>query len=221
MNAVDGVAESFSEQEKQEAKKIQQKIEEIVNEILTSKESIDRNFVRVSRLIEEVRQKKYWLLGEYKTFGDYLSDCEKKFGIKHSQLYVGMKVARNLLPSIPEKDLVEIGISKAGVLSKYVEQSGQTQIPQDIIDAAKTKKTEELDGMVNARLHNVIPEEKGNWFSIGGFFATEDERQEILDALEIAGNIDPLVPKTIPQWQRTKECCLRMAREFIGTYGSV
>jgi hypothetical protein len=159
------------------------------------------------------------LLGNYKTFGDYLDECEKRFGVGHSQLYVGMKVVRNLLPTVKEEDLVEIGITKAGILSKYVEQSGQSEIPLSLLELAKHPETnsERLDAEVNSILHNVTSE-KGKWFSVPGFFCTEDERQEILDALELAGNIDPLVPRNIPAWQQTKEKMLRMAREFLGSY---
>ncbi len=220
MDALQGVVQTFSDQEKQEAKRIQDQIETVAGSIKDHKSQLEKNFVQLSKLIDEVRSKKYWLLGNYKTFGDYLEDCEKKYGIKHSQLYVGMKVARNLLPSVPEKDLVSMGISKAGVLSKYVEQSGNKWIPDDILNLAKdpSSKTEDLDNVVNCKLHNIMPEEKGKWFSIGGFYADADEMQEIQDALEKARGIDPVVPNNIPEWQQTKEAVLRLAREFLGSW---
>ena len=129
-----------------------------------------------------------------------------------------MKVARNLLASVSEKDLVEIGITKAGMLSKYVEQSGHTTIPADMLVTAKTKSSGELDAAVNSKLHNKLPDEKGKWFSLGGFYADEDEKQEILDAIQLAKGIDPVIPNSIPEWQQLKEVYLRMAREFLGTY---
>lgn len=218
MNALDGLAQSFSDQDKAEAKHIEHKISEITKVILSEKQSLDSNFVKLSQLIDEVRRKKYWLLGNYKTFGDYLTDCEKRFQIGHSQLYVGMKIVRNLLPSVSEEDLIGIGISKAGVLSKYVEQSGQSVIPEDILEAAKTKKTDELDGLVNSRLHNVLPEESGKWRAIGGFYADESEWEEITSALQLAASIDPVIPNSIPSWQQTKERVLRLSREFLSSW---
>lgn len=218
MNAVDGLAQSFSDQDRAEAKHIEHKISEITKVILAEKQSLDSNFVKLSQLIDEVRRKKYWLLGNYKTFGDYLTDCEKRFQIGHSQLYVGMKIVRNLLPSVSEEELVGIGISKAGVLSKYVEQSGQSVIPEDILEAAKTKKTDELDGLVNSRLHNVMPEQQGKWLALGGFYADEDEKQEILQAWELAKSIDPVIPNSIPSWRQLKEAQLRLAREFLSSW---
>lgn len=159
MNAIEGVAETFSFEEKAEAARIQKDIEKITRIILSEKQSLESNFVKLSQLIDEVRRKKYWLLGDFKNFGEYIADCEARYGLKHSQLYVGMKVTRNLLPSVPEQDLVDMGISKAGVLSKYVEQSGQKSIPKEILDAARNRKTtrEELDAQVNSKLHNVVP----------------------------------------------------------------
>ena len=154
----------------------------------------------------------------YKTFGDYLADCEKKYGIKHSQLYVGMKVARNLLPSVSESDLVQIGITKAGVLSKYVEQSGNKNIPGDIMTIAREQKTEALDDAVNRRLNNVPQTDKGKWFTVG-FYAFEEEAEELRQAIEVAKSIDPVIPNNIPEWQQNKEAMLRLAREFLGAWG--
>lgn len=221
MDALTGVANSFSPKEKEEAQKIETKIQEVSGAIKADKERLESNFVRLSQLIDEVRSKKYWLLGSYKTFGDYLADCEKKYGIKHSQLYVGMKVARNLLPSVTEGDLVQIGISKAGILSKYVEQSGNSVIPEDVMIAARDPRvrTEDLDNVVNGKLHNVL-QTKGTWYAPGGFFVDEDERKELQDAEDLAISIDPVIPNTIPIWQQKKEVALRLAREFIGSWSN-
>jgi hypothetical protein len=220
MDVLEVMVQNFSTKEREEAKELEGKIAKISEVILAEKQSIDSNFVRLSQCIDEVRSKKYWLLGNYKNFGEYVADCEKRFGIKHSQLYVGMKVARNLLPSVSEKDLVEIGITRAGALSKYVEQSGNSIIPDDILDAAKdrTKTSEEFDDVVNKKLHNKTGEIKDKWFNVGGFYASEDERQEILEALEVARSIDPVVTNTIPEWQQLKEALLRLAREFRSSY---
>lgn len=222
MDALIGLVDTFSPQEKEEAKKIETKIKEVSGAIKADKERLESNFVRLSQLIDEVRSKKYWLLGNYKTFGDYLADCEKKYGIKHSQLYVGMKVARNLLPSVSEDALVRMGISKAGVLSKYVEQSGNSVIPLDVLSAAYDPKvkTEDLDNVVNGKLHNVTQEEKGKWYAPGGFFVDADELKELQDAENLAISIDPVIPNNIPGWQIKKEIALRLAREFIGTWSS-
>lgn len=218
MDALKGLASSFTPEEKKEAKELEHKIEDITKIILHEKKSLDSNFVVLSTFINTVRQKKYWLLGDFRTFGDYLESVEKKFQVGKSQLYVYMTTTRNLLPSMAEEDIVDIGISKAKVLSKYVEQSGQT-VPDDLLAAAKdqTQTVEQLDATVNAKLHNV-PQDKGKWLSLGGFFADEDERKEILDAVELAKSIDPVIQSSLPQWQQIKEAYLRMAREFIGTY---
>ena len=219
MDILEGIAQSFTVEQRREYKDLEFKIEQVTGIILAEKKSIDSNFVRLSQYIEEVRRKKYWLLGSYRTFGDYVEDIGKKFDIGHSQLYLGMRVTRNLLPTIPENDIVEIGITKASVLSKYVEQSGQQNIPQEILDVAKdpTKDREDLDAAVNAKLHNIMPA-KGTWLNLGGFFVDEDERLEIQQSLEIAGSIDPVVPNSIPEWQQRKEKILRLCREFSSTY---
>lgn len=220
MNAIEGVVMTFTPEEKAEAESIQKDIEVITKTILAEKQSLESNFVKLSQKIDLVRRKKYWLLGDYKNFGEYIEDCERRFGLKHSQLYVGMKVTRNLLPSVPENDLVEMGISKAGVLSKYVEQSGQQNIPEEILETARNpKKTkDELDAEVNSRLHNVVPE-KGTWRSIPGFFAHDDEWKEIEEAMQLASSIDPVISNSIPMWMQVKEQLLRLSREFFAAWG--
>jgi hypothetical protein len=220
MDALEVLAQNFTTEEKREARELESKIEEVTRVIISEKKSLDSNFVRLSQLIDEVRSKKYWLLGNYRTFGDYLLDCEKKFGVGHSQLYVGMKVARNLLPSMTEKELVDIGITKAGVLSKYVEQSGSSTIPDEVMAMAKDSKksTIELDAAVNQKLNNVTSSQ-GKWVNLGGFYAEEEEQKELNEALELAKSIDPVIPNDIPVWRQTKECYLRLSREFISTWG--
>ena len=220
MDALEGLVQSFSPEEKLEAKDLEITIKSLAGAILEHKQSLERNYVKLSQCIDEIRRKKYWLLGNYKTFGEYLADCEKKYGIGHSQLYVGMKVARNLLPSVPEKDLVEMGITKAGKLSKYVEQSGQTTIPEEVLSVARDPKktSEDLDQVVNTKLHNVLPVERGKWYALEGFYVDDDEKQEILDAIDLAKSIDPVIPNSIPEWRQRKEIMLRWVREFLGTY---
>lgn len=219
MNALEGLASTFTVEEKLEARDLEVSIQTVSRVINEQKKSLDSNFVRLGQLINRVRQQKYWLLGEHKSFGDYIEDCSKKIGIGHSQLYVYMNVSRNLLPSVSEEALVEIGVTKAGVLSKYVDQSGQSVIPDEIMEVAKdpTKKTDELDALVNSRLHNVIPE-KGTWVSLGGFFADESEKAEWQDAIDLAKAVDPAISATLPPWMQLKESVLRLAREFLSTY---
>jgi len=218
MDALNIIEKAFTEEEKKEALELEQDIEETVLTINEQKQGIDKNFVRLSQYINKVRQKKYWLLTKHKSFGDYLEAIEQRFNVGKSQLYVYMTTTRNLMPSLGEEELVDIGITKAKVLSKYIEQSGQQVIPDDILTSAKDPSTtaERLDAEVNAKLHNVMPE-NGKWFSISGFFVDESERSEITDAMELAKSIDPIIPNNIPHWQQTKEIVLRWAREFIGS----
>ena len=88
-----------------------------------------------------------------------------------------------------------------------------------IMDCARDPKktSEQLDAEVNRTLHNVT-QDRGKWFDLGGFFASEDEILEIQDALEIAKGIDPVIENSLPAWQQRKEQLLRLAREFRSTY---
>lgn len=219
MDALQNLEKAFTPEQREEAKELTEKIEWVTQDILKQKQGMDSNFVRLSQYINEVRQKKYWLLGKHKSFGEYLESIEQRFNVGKSQLYVYMTATRNLSPTLDEEEIIDIGITKAKVLSKYVEQSGNQTIPDDILQAAKDpKKTaEELDAEVNAKLHNVMPD-KGKWFSLGGCFVDDSERKELQDAMDLARSTDPPIPNNIPHWQQLKEIYLRWAREFIGSY---
>lgn len=213
---------TFSPEEIEESKEMAEKIHCTLVDIHAATKSLSDNWARLGTHLARVRSKKYWmLLGDFRSFGDYLKFIEEEYNVGHSQLYLGISIARNLVPILGEEVLCDIGITKAGVLSKYVEQSGSSYIPPDLLEIATNpkKETSELKGECALKLHQVLPEEVGRWWDMGGgFFVLDDEKKEILEALEIAKNIDPVVAKDQPEWAQNKEAWLRLAREFKGTY---
>ena len=216
------IIESFSAEEKLEAKKLEEDIDSATGVILAATRTLASNYARLGSLLHCVRAKKYWLLGNYRSFGDYVKFVAKKYDIGHSQLYFGISIAQNLTPLLSEESLCNIGITKASVLSKYAEQSGVLSLPEDLLAMAKDPKTktEELRGATALRLHQVLPEEVGHWFSFGGAFLLDDEKKTWLKALEIAKAVDPAIPHTYPEWLQLKEAILRLAQEFIAEWGN-
>ena len=214
--------ESFTQEDKVEAKKVEEQIDTATSTIITATRTLASNYARLGSLLNQVRERKFWLLGSYKSFGEYIKFVEKKYDIGHSQLYLGISIAQNLSPLISEEVLCEIGITKAGVLSKYAEQSGVSTMPEDLMALATDpkKKVEELKGECALKLHNILPEEKGRWRDVGGFFASDEEWREWTQAIEIAKSVDPAIPHDQPEWLQLKQACTRLAQEFSGTYGN-
>jgi hypothetical protein len=214
--------ESFSSEDKVEAKKVEEQIDSATSTILSATRTLASNYARLGSLLNQVRERKFWLLGNYKSFGEYIKFVEKKYDIGHSQLYLGISIAQNLSPLLSEDTLCEIGITKAGVLSKYAEQSGVSTIPEDLMALATDpkKKVDELRGECALKLHNILPEEKGRWRDVGGFFASDEEWREWTQAIEIAKSVDPAIPHDQPEWLQLKQAALRLAQEFVGTWGN-
>jgi hypothetical protein len=211
--------ESFSPEDKMEAKKIEEQIDSATNTILTATKTLASNYARLGSLLNTVRSKKYWLLN-YKSFGEYIKWIEKKYDIGHSQLYLGISIAQNLTPLLSEEVLCDIGITKASVLSKYAEQSGVREIPEDLMALATDpkKKVDELRGECALKLHNILPEEKGRWHDLGGFYALDDEWREWTQAIEVSKSVDPAIPHDQPEWLQLKQAAIRLAQEFLSTY---
>jgi len=214
--------ESFTNEDKVEAKRVEEQIDSATSTIISATRTLASNYARLGSLLNTVRERKFWLLGTYKSFGEYIKFVEKKYDIGHSQLYLGISIAQNLSGLLTEDTLCKIGITKAGVLSKYAEQSGVQTIPEDLLALATDpkKKVEELKGECALRLHNILPEEKGKWRDVGGFFASTEEWKEWTQAIETAKSVDPAIPHDQPEWLQLKQACIRLAQEFAGTYGN-
>jgi hypothetical protein len=54
MDAIKGIASSFSKEEMLEAQQLEEKIQEVTRTIIAQKKSIENNFVRLSKLIKKV-----------------------------------------------------------------------------------------------------------------------------------------------------------------------
>jgi hypothetical protein len=215
------IENSFTQEEKLEAKKVEEQIDCATSTIITATRTLASNYARLGSLLNTVRERKFWLLGSYKSFGEYIKYVEKKYDIGHSQLYLGISIAQNLSPLLSEDMLCEIGITKASVLSKYAEQSGVSTIPEDLMALATDpkKKVDELRGECALKLHNILPEEKGQWHDLGGAFFSSEEWKEWTQAIEIAKSVDPAIPHDQPEWLQLKQAVIRISQEFSGTYG--
>lgn len=219
MTLQNSLLETFTLEQKTEAHQLRIQIEEEADSIRENKRNLETSYVRIGAFINLYLKKKYWLLGDYKSAGDYMKTCEEKFGIGHSQLYLSRSVAENLGSKVSEDNLYDMGITKAAELSKYVQQSGGG-VPTELLSIAldKNKKTDELKSAANLKLHNIVSEDKGKWYDLGGFYATQEEILELEQALEKAANADPIISKELPEWIRKKMSILRLSQEFSGSY---
>ncbi len=111
-----------------------------------------------------------------------------------------------------------MGITKAGILSQYVRETGKV-VPQELIEQAIDPETkiEQFKAEVFSAAH-IEQEPVGKWRDLKGFFATDEDWSVIQRACVVAMHIDPVIPKTIPEWSQRKEILMRWAQEFLSAY---
>jgi hypothetical protein len=202
-----------------ESEELQQQIEDTAEAIVEGNALFVSGFARLGYLLNIVRQKKYWQDWGFPSFGAYIKDIETRIKKGRSQIYGAISAVDRLLPYADEGQIEKMGITKALELSKMVKLTGSAP-SSDILKSAMDSEVD--SGEFKAKLfqeNNVLKaEDKGTYYDIGGFYATEDEVLELDKAFDLATQTDPPIPQETSEWQRRKEVYLRLSREFIGTY---
>lgn len=191
------------------------RVDSLIDEARTSEEKLHRDFLEIGVAMLEVQRAKAWL-NRARSWDTYVVDCGKRFGRGRSALYGYVSVAERLLPHMPAKQLVEMGISKAQPLAQYVKQKGSAP-PDSLVEKASDPNvgTEEFKAAVAETQHN--KPEKGKWYDLGGFFCTPDERQEI-DRVFALARLEIQLPAECPEWLERKLVFHAMTAECISTW---
>jgi hypothetical protein len=199
------------------AVEVNRKIVHLISNIHNGELALATGYVALGAALLAVKENKYWVALEFKNFGEYIASIKDKIQVGRTQLYLYIATVEKLLPSITEKELYNIGITKALELKRVVSMTGQ-QPPQELIDLALDPKTTQLalKGEVYKHLH-LTPEDKGIYFDFG-FYVTEEEKAEIERGLDVAARIDPPVGNDWEENARKKEIMFRFVREFLATY---
>jgi hypothetical protein len=204
--------------ENSEAKRVQSQIVGLVKEICQHESSLAHDFAKLGTLLLTVREQKYWLDLNYKSFGSYLSEIQTQLGKGRAQLYQAISVCEKLLPEVTEEELARMGISKAIALRKAVDPITGHLAPDLLKMALDPKATiEDLRGAIYKET-NQVPDEDGKWRDLGGIFLTPDENAEFERAMSVATRTDPVIPKDIPDHIRRKEIFMRWGQEYLATY---
>jgi len=191
-------------------------VDSLLDETRATEDRLHRNFLEIGVAMLAVQKAKAWL-ARAKSWDSYVMDCGKRFGRGRTALYGYTSVAERLLPHMPAKQLVEMGISKAQPLAQYARHH-EGKLPANLVNKAIDSGvgTEEFKAAV-AETQNEKPE-NGKWYQIPGFFVTPEEKEEIERGLSRAGNVEPL-PKDCPEWLKVKITVQRLVAEFLSTYG--
>jgi hypothetical protein len=220
----EGIIENFTAEDKQAAAQTRKELLTVLDNINTRQDSLEKDFVNLGTLLEDIRKRKYWLLWDFKGWDSFIKSLEGKIKKGRSQLYNCAGIARDLLPYIPPDDLRDIGITKASALRTAVKNTGKRP-SDDLVDSLKSVKVEEAAELIADDFgfrYEGAP--KGDWFNLVGTDFDAEERAEFLRACSIACRVDPALPYVVTNWQdatshQRKEILFRFIREFIATWG--
>lgn len=210
----------ITKEQKEEAHTVHAKILALMNEASAKEAELQTSYVQLGTLLFRVQAKQLWLVLGYSNWTEYFTVLQEKFDRSKGQLYAYIGVAKTLKPYVADKDLFDMGIGKASELRKTVELTGKAPSPE-IIKKAINPATkigqfrQDLYDENNVIDHN----EKGSWVDFGGCYLSPGEKEEWIKSIEIAKSIDPVVSNSLPEHVQRKEAMLRLAREFIGTWG--
>lgn len=220
---------------------LREQIEGLLEAIGEDELRLATSYARLGRLLCEVGETEKWRGWGYESFGKYIQFIGNRIHRERSQIYASITAAKHLLPLVSESDLEAVGISKAIDLQKFVKQSGRNparvmitispeeklafKFDTDEISLLEFAKHPDVSGK---RLHAAVLEAlyekgevKGTWFDLGGFYATSEEKKEILNAMSVARRVEPIIPDTDPEHVQRKAIFLRWAQEFAGTYSNI
>lgn len=207
----------FTDEDQQQAQATAEDIEKFLSSIKADEEELAAGYVKLGVLLLAVRSKRYWLLWNFTSFGSYLESIRQRIEKGRTQVYALIGAVEKLLPVVGEERLVQMGVSKAYELKKLL--SSGRPLSEDLIEKAADKSTgvQEIRAAVFEEQH-AKADEKGRYFDFGGCFLSEDERAEIVAAIETAKRTDPPIQPDLPAWIQLKEVMLRFAREYQSTY---
>jgi hypothetical protein len=209
---------ALTEEQQQEAARLQAEIAAFLVENREHKAGLEQNFVEIGSRLATIRTGRYWRVWQFKNFSQYMKSLESR-----TQNYHCLGVARDLLSLVSKEQLVKIGISKASILRAMVK--GGKAISPELIAMAQDKTKEELEGAVDKELGLVEDDTPGKWFSYGGAKMEDAERAEFLRTVNLVVRTADLGGEEIVSWQevpslRKKQIVQTLCAEFIATYAA-
>jgi hypothetical protein len=207
-----------------QAQAVRAEVNGILEQIRAHEDGLRTSFTKLGIALLKIRENKLWLSFEdadgkpFRSFGAYIDSVKEYVNKGRTQVYATLSIAERLLPYVPEEKLIEIGITKAGLLSGAVKETGKAPSSNLLAKAADPAvSVSELQAAVFEELNPGRPE-GGKYFDFGGCYFTAEEKTEFETARQIALRVDPPVPQEWPEHFQTKEVMLRFAREFRATY---
>jgi hypothetical protein len=211
-----GEIEAWGFEEKSQASVLKEEVESLLDEIGRHEKTLSRSYVRLGLLTDKAIQGRCWIGWGYESSGAFVDSICARIGRQRSAVYEFAAISQKLLPQISQADLETMGISKASLLKRYVQQSGRRVEPGLLASALDdTVTVAQLKTIVYNSLKQT-EDIKGVWRDWGAYYEP-DQWAEIQQAAEVAKREVPIDPN-LPDHMIRRDVLLAFAREFLGTY---
>jgi hypothetical protein len=198
------------------AAQLKERVDTLLREIGENEWQLGKKFVQLGNSLLKVRTTRAWENWRFASFGAYIDSIRGEINRGRTQLYSTISVAEKLLPIVGEEKLEQMGITKANELKKST-NDGKTP-SEELVNKALDPKVGVQELRAEVFRETKQPEtDRGVYWDLGGFFVTQDERDEIKRAFDVATTVLNIKPDT-PEHIKRKEITIAMCREFLSTY---
>jgi hypothetical protein len=198
-----------------EANKKIAEVEKLAAQLGEAESQLEKGYGALAFRLKEISENRHWEFS-YASFGEFLKHIQEAHKLGRAQLYRYMAVARELDGVVTEKQLTDMGISKAEELLKAHDKN--PILPANAVENA-------LDPEVTTRdLKKILfsadnePEtEDGLWLDLDcSCMVTAEEKEVILSTFNAARHGDPAVDDKLKPAAQRKLMLLKICMEYLG-----
>jgi hypothetical protein len=202
-----------------DAEGVNEEIEKVVISLRYQRDQVEFSIAKLGTLLLKVHDNRLWEKLGHPSWGSYIGYVQDRLQIGRTQIFQYVSVAKALLPVMSEDEMASVGITKCIELKRFQNLTGKRPTPE-LVAHAKHSSMAELKARVFLETHG-MPMEKERYFDFGGCYFSDDEREEIELAFQAACLVDPPIPEGTSDVPKKKEIMLRLAREFLSTWGDL
>lgn len=191
-------------------------IDSLLPQLLMAEVSIVKARTQIGILLNEVREKQYWKIKGYDSFGDYIEFISATFNRQRTQLYAFAMVARDLIPIVGAEKLTEMGLEKAKLLCQ-AKRAGSIPEPKIIDMAADDTVTTKQFRQALVADKKIPDTPSGRYYEIE-YFATPERQNTIQDAFVSVKRTELGASETVAEEIRMGEVLEILAQEYLGAH---
>jgi hypothetical protein len=176
--------EKFSASDRKKAEALLSRVDDLLDKASEAQKQLHKNYVEVGLALIEIKKTNAWMLRSH-SYEAYVKEAGEKFNRGRTALYGYASVAERLLPSVAKQDLIDMGVTNAGILAQMVKVTGKTPTAT-LVANAKSMTEEEFKATVAEASGLRTTDDKGKFFDLGSVYFSPDERKEFERAVRAA-----------------------------------